>query len=1139
MRWLIQSAVTGAAFALAATSATVALAAAATQASPPITAVWQPLNSQLEVLYANNAGAVLDIFKANNQPWNPPVQLAPAGSAPPHAHVSVVWQVQDEHLEAFWVDGNGAVELIWKAHNGPWHERAAITPAGFAPPGSPLTSVWQPVRHELMVFGLGGDGQLNMVWKKDESKWMTSPPMTGGGFGVPGEELSAIYQPVHEHIEVFAVNPQGAIDDEWKSADGNWSSGPLTASGAAPAGASVSAAWEPANEHLEVLFVDGAGQYNTMWKQHDGAWQVFKEGPAGVAPAGAPISAAYQPLGQQLEAFSIGNDGAIADLWKQNDGAWNGPLATAPAGSAVPGGDIYAVLQPDPSQLEVMYWDSQGQLWDSFKQGNAPWDQPIRLTGSDGASKYTQPYCTDYWTNWYKGSTPFDIVNVVNCEAYVSQVCRAWRLGGSELFVQSDNDVLMILPQIPHDPNNKTVMTPILNTAGDWTFGGNVVVYHGPVGTGNEGAGDIYEGVFDPRNGDLSFQLNGYDKPDRSDMTIHRYLGKITSIGMSDTAGDITGNYDQGTWFDPKNGNSSGGWTTPVPGQAAVAFCLKQDVTLPINSVNLIPQAPPPPITNPPPAGRVIVGLGTLPLKGGDLAIATANTAAPAAGGLPTTPSPAPGVSFTGQWVSFVQNGVVYVLSLTQDTTGHVSGQYSAGTITDGVVIGRDLFADWAQSAATGTLQFHMAPDNTTFSGFWTQGAAMPTPQDAKGIWDGYNLAFYTKPTQQGDFSGAFALNRGAAGAEPLRFVLSGSNIAGSYPDGTISGAVAHQQGRPTALTASVADSGLAGRGTFYLYPDGTGFSGYWHGSDNSLAAWSATADAAQGSNGPGAGASETIPTAPSDMVPLAPSPTVQQPLQPAPVAETPQQSATAQPAAPVQQPVAVAKIPRGQCPAATATVTSAVNVHDGESGAVLPPAIAGGTLVQCTACDASWCLVADSNPHATVSRRFLDFTQPEPQAPVEPPAQQPAAVQPPPPEQPQAPTTAAAAPRNFGGVWIVTNDKQYSITITQDGANATGKLVGQGNRPGTLTGTIDGSVFTYQWTEDGVFIANGTFTLSGARAITGTYLNADGSSGSWTGFKLMISQASPPPTTPDNSGPVDFGGCAACAPPSGDIVVK
>ena len=86
--------------------------------------------------------------------------------------------------------------------------------------------------------------------------------------------VAAVWQPLDEHLEVFALNARGAINDAWKAHDAAWQqtstiSGPSLSLPGTP----VSAAWQPLDEHLEVFAIDSHDVIQDVCKAHDGAGQ--------------------------------------------------------------------------------------------------------------------------------------------------------------------------------------------------------------------------------------------------------------------------------------------------------------------------------------------------------------------------------------------------------------------------------------------------------------------------------------------------------------------------------------------------------------------------------------------------------------------------------------------------------------------------------------------------------------------------------------------------------------------------------------------------------------------------------------------------------------------------------------------------
>src|SRR3954470_12098745 len=65
--------------------------------------------------------------------------------------------------------------------------------------------------------------------------------------------IAAVYQPLGQQVEVFAIDAHGALKDVWKHHNGFWEAAfPLSGPGFAPPGAPLTAVWYPMNEQLEV-----------------------------------------------------------------------------------------------------------------------------------------------------------------------------------------------------------------------------------------------------------------------------------------------------------------------------------------------------------------------------------------------------------------------------------------------------------------------------------------------------------------------------------------------------------------------------------------------------------------------------------------------------------------------------------------------------------------------------------------------------------------------------------------------------------------------------------------------------------------------------------------------------------------------
>ena len=240
-----------------------------------------------------------------------------------------------------------------------------------------------------------------------------------------------------------------------------------------------------------------------------------------------------------------------------------------------------------------------------------------------------------------------------------------------------------------------------------------------------------------------------------------------------------------------------------------------------------------------------------------------------------------------------------------------------------------------------------------------------------------------------------------------------------------------------------------------------------------------------------------------------------------------------------------VMKLPQGACPGREAVAIRLISVHDGSGGALVQPSLQSGQVIECLACDSSWCLIASQNPHATVSRKYLNFAF--------------AAVPPPTPQAAPAPVVASVPPADFSGDWTTRTDKNWSYQLslqeTQQANTGTvgGTYVAQDGSHGTIDGTVTGAVLTFNWTQTGGYAGTGHFTMAadnnsfaGDYATTvnpGGALSASLLTGTWTGTRgIAAVQTAPAPAPaasggPATDGPVDYGGCVCGGQP--DIVVK
>ncbi|MDQ6948865.1 MAG: hypothetical protein M3256_22050, partial [Actinomycetota bacterium] len=60
---------------------------------------------------------------------------------------------------------------LWVTDEGAWSGPAALTGNGFAPPGAAVAAAHQTSMHQLDAFVVDVNGALNVLWVTDEGAW--------------------------------------------------------------------------------------------------------------------------------------------------------------------------------------------------------------------------------------------------------------------------------------------------------------------------------------------------------------------------------------------------------------------------------------------------------------------------------------------------------------------------------------------------------------------------------------------------------------------------------------------------------------------------------------------------------------------------------------------------------------------------------------------------------------------------------------------------------------------------------------------------------------------------------------------------------------------------------------------------------
>jgi hypothetical protein len=342
--------------------------------SKHIAAVYYPPDNHLEVLSIDQHGNLNVSWKVQNGQWQGPVGLVGAGFAPPGAPLAAISSRTRQQLEVFVIDEHGALNVVWKVGNEPWHLPFTITPHGFAPRYAGVAGVHYLPHDQMEVFTVGAGGVLYVVWKERNDPWKGPVGLTRPNFAPAGAALSAVSYPVNDRLEVFAIGSDGALCVVSKHHNQNWEVPPaLTDPGLAQPGGSVAAVYYPPYEQLVVFFVDVHGVLRGVWKEQDGNWSA----PMILSPPDfantTSVAAVHYPLNDQLEVFAVDRWGAVRIAWRARPGNWHLPSWLIPEEFASPGASLAVAYYPLGERLELFTANRACVLHGIAKAQNGWW----------------------------------------------------------------------------------------------------------------------------------------------------------------------------------------------------------------------------------------------------------------------------------------------------------------------------------------------------------------------------------------------------------------------------------------------------------------------------------------------------------------------------------------------------------------------------------------------------------------------------------------------------------------------------------------------------------------------------------------------------------------------------------------------
>jgi hypothetical protein len=379
--------------------------------------------NQLDAVFVDNRGVVNVMWVIDAGPWQGPVGLTPPNSAPPGAPVALHHQIGPQQLDAVFVDGHGAVNVMWVVGGGAWQGPVGLTPPNTAPPGASVALEHQTGPQQLDAVFVGRDGAVNVMWVIDAGVWQGPVGLTPPNAAPPGAPVALHHQIGPRQLDAVFVDGNGAVNVMWVIDGGVWQGpvghyqggaqqldavfvdnngvvnvmwvidggawqGPvgLTPANTAPPGAPVALHHQSSSRQLDALFVDGRGVVNVMWVIDGGTWQ----GPAGLtppntAPPGAPVALHHQARSRQLDALFVDGQGAVNVMWVIDGGVWQGPVGLTPPNTAPPGAPVALHHQVGPDQLDALFVGTNGVVSVMWAIGGGAWQGPVGLTGANAA----------------------------------------------------------------------------------------------------------------------------------------------------------------------------------------------------------------------------------------------------------------------------------------------------------------------------------------------------------------------------------------------------------------------------------------------------------------------------------------------------------------------------------------------------------------------------------------------------------------------------------------------------------------------------------------------------------------------------------------------------------------------------------
>jgi hypothetical protein len=362
-----------------------------TASGAPITALWAN-ESHLDIFAVSGDGTAISLWWDRNQPggYRPGGYFAihPETSFAAATPVTALWANED-HLDLFAVDLDGAVRTIWWDRN----ERGGYRAAGWFPihpetsfkVTTPITALWANQDH-LDLFAVDSNGVVRTIWWERNQPGGYRPQgwiaLHSNNIVAPGGHVAAAWSSP-DHLDLFAVTADHAVSTIWWERDSGYRAEGWFAIGnerGFKPGARVSALWAPASDfrHLDLFTIDDHGIVRGIWwdkSEPDGyrpeGWFSILGGDI-VFPPGAPVTAVWLTRSDLLLLACDKNGVARGANFPFNDQGWHAWFSIRhesqnnPEFQGVPGTPLTALISSDPNHLDVFVANINGGLTSTY-----------------------------------------------------------------------------------------------------------------------------------------------------------------------------------------------------------------------------------------------------------------------------------------------------------------------------------------------------------------------------------------------------------------------------------------------------------------------------------------------------------------------------------------------------------------------------------------------------------------------------------------------------------------------------------------------------------------------------------------------------------------------------------------------------